>query len=79
MTNRCPRCGGTMNFQATSYAKNKARHGPLYWLLIGWWLHPILWIVFTLPMLIWRIINPNRKQRVQTTTVGVCQSCGYTR
>ncbi|NLG57957.1 MAG: hypothetical protein GX540_06065, partial [Clostridiales bacterium] len=51
MRNTCPRCGGTMNFQATTYAKNRSRHGPVYWLLIGWWLHPVLWIVFTLPML----------------------------
>lgn len=79
MQNKCPRCGGTMNFQATTYAKNSSRHGFLYWLLIGWWLHPILWILFALPMLIWRIISPNRKQKVKTTTVAVCQNCGYTR
>ncbi len=78
MGNVCPRCGGVMNFQASSFAKNKSRHGCFYWLIIGWWLHPLLWIFLTLPMLIWRIIAPNRKQRIVTVTVAVCQHCGYT-
>ena len=79
MNNICPRCGGTMNLKASTFAQNKSRHGCVYWLLIGWWLHPLLWIIFTIPMLIWRIIAPNRKQKVTTTTVAVCQKCGYTR
>ena len=78
MSNRCPRCGGMMNFQATTYARNRSRHGVLYWLLIGWWLHPLLWIFLTVPMLLWRIIAPNRRQVACTATVAVCQQGGYT-
>jgi predicted nucleic-acid-binding Zn-ribbon protein len=77
--NTCPKCGGTMNFQASTFAVNKKRHGLLYWLLIGWWLHPLLWLIFTVPMLIYRLVFPNRKQKIITKTVAVCQSCGYTR
>lgn len=79
MRNICPRCGGTMNFQASTYTLNRSRHGMLYWLVIGWWLHPLLWIFLTLPMLLWRVIAPNRREKVRTKTVGVCQKCGYTR
>ncbi len=79
MSRVCPRCGGTMNFQASTYALNRSRHGALYWMVIGWWLHPLLWLFLTLPMFVWRLIAPNRRQKVRTKTVAVCQNCGYTR
>lgn len=74
----CPKCGGNLNYQlhSTSIAQN--RHGFIYWILIGWWLHPVLYFFATLPMIIWRIIRPNRKQKSISKTVGVCQNCGYT-
>lgn len=75
----CPNCHSThiiISASATEKAKN--RHGILYWVFIGWWLHPILWIWATIPMLIWRIIHPNRKTKTVLTTVAVCQNCGKT-
>lgn len=56
--------------------KPKARHGVLYWVLVGWWLHPILWVGFTVPMIIWRLIRPNQKTREVGYASAVCQSCG---
>lgn len=40
----------------------RKHHGLLYWLLIGWWLQPLLWIFFTLPMLIITIFRPGKYQ-----------------
>lgn len=73
----CKNCGShhvVINFQSTE--KPKARHGIAYWIVIGWWLHPILWAFCALPMLVWRIINPNRKTATKQKTYAVCQSCG---
>lgn len=74
----CPKCGGVMNYQVNTVSLNKNRHGLIYWVLIGWWLHPLLYFFATIPMILWRIIHPNRKQSSKTKTFGVCQSCGYT-
>ena len=75
----CSKCGSNhVVVSASATEKSKARHSVVYWLLVGWWLHPILWVVFTLPMLIWRLINPNKKTKTVITTTAVCQSCGNT-
>ena len=71
----CPKCGSS-NVNVQAMWKPKGRHGCVYWVLIGWWLHPILWIFFTLPMLVWRIIRPNKKGK--TASMAVCQDCGHT-
>lgn len=76
---RCPVCGSEdVKFSVSVSEKAKARHGVLYWIAIGWWLHPLMWLTLTLPMLIWRIIAPNRKTKTKVHTHAVCQSCGYT-
>ena len=75
----CSKCGSNhVVVSASATEKGKARHSVAYWLLVGWWLHPILWVAFTLPMLIWRLINPNKKTKTVITTTAVCQSCGNT-
>ena len=75
----CSKCGSShVVVSASATEKSKARHSVVYWLLVGWWLHPILWVVFTLPMLIWRLINPNKKTKTVITTTAVCQACGNT-
>lgn len=75
----CPKCGGHyVNVTAQATEKAKPRHGVLYWVLIGWWLHPLMWLFLTLPMIVWRLIRPNRKTETHTTTYAVCQSCGHT-
>lgn len=75
---KCKKCGSeNVTIMASATEKAKGRHSIIYWLLIGWWLHPLMWLVATLPMLIWRIICPNRKTKTVTHTMAVCQSCGY--
>ena len=47
----------------------RAAHGPLYWLLIGWWWGPTKWLcrvmlwVFLWPLGLWRSIVHGRKNR----------------
>ena len=56
----------------------KKHHGIVYWLLVGWWLQPILWVCLTLPMIIISIFKPkNYKMESKTKKIAVCQDCGY--
>lgn len=47
----------------------RTAHGPVYWLLIGWWWAPAKWVgrvslwVFLLPVGIWRSVRHGRKVR----------------
>ena len=75
----CPKCGSencSVQVVTETTIKQK-KHGVLYWLIIGWWLQPILWIFLTLPMLIISIFKP-KKYKIQNTQkkVVVCNSCG---
>lgn len=72
----CPRCGSNnVVVQAVSHVQTKS-HGLLYWLFIGWWLQPILWLFFTLPMLIFRLFG-RKKVKTKVKSHAVCQDCGY--
>jgi len=54
---------------------NIKKKGCLYWLIIGWWLRPILWLYFFIPMLFLKLFGRNKVQtNIQSTAV--CQSCG---
>jgi Zn finger protein HypA/HybF involved in hydrogenase expression len=76
----CPKCGSDkVNVQMVteSQLKNK-HHSIIYWLLIGWWLHPILWICLTLPMIFLRLFGHKKQKIVQKQkTTAVCQNCGH--
>ena len=75
----CPKCNSANVFNDTATTEKKAaRHGVVYWILIGWWWHAILWLFMTLPMIIYRLIFPNRKTKTMLTTHAVCQNCGET-
>lgn len=75
----CSKCGSAnVNFQMVSETHlKKKHHSAIYWICIGWWLHPLLWLFFTVPMLIIRIFAPKR-QKLKTThhSMAVCQNCG---
>lgn len=78
--NTCPKCNSTnLVYQPINEVKLKAKHKScLYWLIIGWWLEPILWICCTLPMLIITIFKPKNYKTVnKAKTICVCQNCGY--
>jgi hypothetical protein len=74
----CPKCGSeSVSVQVTATEKSKPRHGVVYWVFFGWYAHMLLWLFLTLPMLIWRLIRPNRKSKTVTTSIAVCQGCGH--
>lgn len=74
----CPRCGAKMNVQVTNIQSLKVKHSKFYWIVIGWWLNPILWLCFTLPMLIVHLFKPkNYKLNNQVDSIAVCTECGY--
>lgn len=77
---KCRKCGSeNVNVQVVTETKLKTKHhGILYWLLIGWWLKPLLWLFLTIPMLIIAIFRPKKqKLKQKNKSVAVCQSCGY--
>jgi len=50
-----------------------------YWIFVGWYLEPLLWIFLTLPKLIWELIRPKRyKVTAKMREIAVCQNCGKT-
>lgn len=75
----CNKCGSSnVNVQMVSESQLKTKHhGILYWLLIGWWLKPLLWICLTLPMIIGSLFG-HKKQKIVTkhSSMAVCQDCG---
>lgn len=76
----CPKCQSEkVEVQIASETNlQKKHHGILYWLLIGWWLQPILWLCFTLPMIVITIFKPkNYKTKTTHQSMAVCQICGY--
>ena len=76
---KCPKCGSeNVNVQMVSETiLKKKHHSVLYWICIGWWLHPLLWLFATLPMLIIKIFKPkNYKTKTKHKSMCVCQSCG---
>lgn len=76
---KCPKCGSeNINVQMVTETRMKEKkHGIVYWVLIGWWWRPILWFVFTLPMLLISIFKPKKyKMTSKTKKVAVCNSCG---
>lgn len=75
----CPKCSSTnVNVQIVTETKLKQKkHGVLYWLFIGWWLKPILWLSFTIPMIIIKIFKPAKyKMKQKTYSMCICQNCG---
>lgn len=62
--------------QAQLELKEK-KHGALYWICVGWWLKPILWLFLTLPMLVVSIFKPKKYKTVNhTKKIAVCNNCG---
>ena len=49
---QCNKCGSNnVSVQAISITKSKKHHGIVYWIFIGWWLEPTMWLFLTLPWL----------------------------
>lgn len=75
---KCKKCGSeNISIMASTTEKAKGQHSTIYWLLIGWWLHLLMWLFATPLMFVWRLIRPNRKTKTVMHTMAVCQECGY--
>ncbi len=76
---QCPKCGSTnVNVQMVSESQLKNKHKSiLYWIFIGWWWRPILWVCLTIPMLLGSLFG-HKKQKLVTKhkSMAVCQNCG---
>ena len=71
----CKKCGSdSVNIQAV--AKSKTKKGLFYWVFVGWWLEPFMWLFLTLPWLIIKIFKP-KKHKTKTVSMAVCQDCGH--
>ena len=71
----CKKCGSeNIQIQKVSTLVNK--RGWKYWLLGGWFINLLSYIIFTLPRVLIAIFIPKRK-KVKTHSEAVCQSCGY--
>ena len=84
---QCPKCGSNdITTTVTNVEKKKGKHGTAYWLLVGWWLQPVVWIIKPLLwilfgwnfMLLWRASHPIKKTKLVNVTMAVCQTCGHT-
>lgn len=77
---KCPKCNSeNINVQmvTNTQLKNK-HHSIIYWLLIGWWLHPLLWFFLTLPMILAKLFGHKKQKIVQNhKSMAVCQNCGH--
>ena len=76
---KCPKCGSeNVNVQMVTDTKLKNKHHSLiYWLFIGWWLHLILWVCLTIPMILGKLFGHKDKKIVQShKSMAVCQNCG---
>ena len=75
----CSKCGSNnINVQMVSESQLKNKHHSIiYWLLIGWWLHPLLWFFMTGPMILGKLFgNKNKKLVTKHKGMAVCQNCG---
>lgn len=75
----CPSCGSeNVRVQVVTIHQLRNRHhSVLYWILVGWWLQPLLWIFFSIPMLMIRLFAPRDKKLVAVhSSMAVCQQCG---
>lgn len=76
---QCKKCGSNnVSVQLVTETQMKTKHHSLlYWIFIGWWLEPILWIFLTIPMLFGKMFGrKNQKLKQKHISIAVCQDCG---
>lgn len=75
----CTKCNSqNVTIQAVSETQLKTKHHSIiYWIFVGWWLKPILWLFLTIPMIIIAIFRPKKyKSKTIEKSMAVCQNCG---
>ena len=74
---KCIKCSSeNVNIQAVTITKSSSHHSLVYWVCVGWWLEPIVWICLFLPKLVYELFKPNRIKS-KTHSEAICQNCGY--
>lgn len=76
---QCPKCGSTnVNVQMVTESELKTKHKSIwYWIFIGWWWRPLLWLCLTIPMLLGKLFGRKDKKIVtKHKSMAVCQNCG---
>lgn len=77
----CPKCDSN-NIKIDIVVKHQVkrkRKSLLYWLFIGWFVEPLLWIFLTMPKLIYELFKPKKYNvKTQAEKIAVCQNCGHT-
>jgi len=77
---QCPRChSDSINVQAVTETQLKTKKKSLlYWITVGWFIEPLLWIFLTLPKLIFELFSPRKVQtKTKTKKMAICQNCGH--
>ena len=75
---QCPRCKSTnVSIQTITETSSKIKHKSfLYWITIGWFVEPLLWLFLTIPKLLWELLKP-RSTKTKLFNHAVCQNCGH--
>jgi len=77
---RCPRCRSE-NVRVEMLTEQKferKKKSFLYWITIGWFIEPLLWLFLTFPKLFYELFKPGRYKGTTTTKkYAVCQNCGH--
>jgi len=76
----CPKCSSeNVKVELVQEIKlKKKRRGILYWVFIGFWWEPILWLFLTVPKLLYELFIPKgQKIKTKTQKMAVCQACGH--
>lgn len=72
----CKKCNSeNVNVQKVTITKTKKK-GLMYWLLFGWLIDVLLFLFWTIPFLLIKLLFP-KKVKTKVYTAAVCQSCGH--
>lgn len=77
---QCPKCkSSNINVQAVTETKLKTKKKSFwYWVTVGWFIEPMLWLFLTIPKLIFELFAPRKIQtKTKTRKLAICQSCGH--
>ena len=76
----CPNCKSEnikIDIVVEQQLKRKKK-SLLYWLSIGWFIEPMLWIFLTMPKLLYELFKPKRyKVKTKAEKIAICQNCGH--
>jgi len=75
-TMKCLNCGSQNVILQSSHAKPKPPNGLLWWLLIGWWLRTLLWLLTKILQLFGHRFDEHDKKHLNSK-IFICQNCGY--